>query len=74
MNIDTNRTIELRQMLMARRLELGSIVHSGIRDGRRRQSRDVGDLEEDSATCTRSTLTCLSSKFGRSRSGASTRR
>ena len=50
MNIDTNRTIELRQMLMARRLELGSIVHSGIRDGRRRQPRDVGDLEEDSAT------------------------
>ena len=49
MNIDTNRTIELKQMLMARRLELGSIVHSGIRDGRR-QTRDVGDVEEDSAT------------------------
>ena len=49
MNIDTNRTIEFRQMLMARRIELGSIVHSGIRDGRRRP-RDVGDLEEDSAT------------------------
>ena len=49
MNIDTNRTIELRQMLMARRLELGSIVHSGISDGRR-HPRDVGDLEEDSAT------------------------
>ena len=49
MNIDTTRTIELRQMLMARRLELGSIVHSGISDGRR-QPRDVGDLEEDSAT------------------------
>ena len=46
MNIDTNRTIELRQMLMAHRLELGSIVHSGIRDGRRRQPRDVGNLKE----------------------------
>ena len=50
MNIDTNRTIELRQMLMARRLELGSIVHSSIRDGRQRQPKDVGDIEEDSAT------------------------
>jgi len=50
MNIDTNRTIELKQMLMARRLELGSIVHSGIRDGRQRQPKDVGDLEEESAT------------------------
>jgi len=50
MNIDTNRTIELRQMLMARRLELGGIVHSIIRDGRRRQPKDVGDLAEDSAT------------------------
>ena len=50
MNIDTNRTLELRQMLMARRLELGSIVHSGISDGRQRQSKDVGDFGEDSAT------------------------
>ena len=50
MNIDTNRTIELRQTLMARRLELGSIVRTGIRDGRRREPKDVGDLEEDSAT------------------------
>ena len=49
MNIDTNRTIELRQMLMARRLELGSIVHSGIRDGRRR-TQGRGRSEEDSAT------------------------
>ena len=50
MNIDTNRTIELRQTLMARRLELGSVVHSIIRDGRQRQPKDVGDLGEDSAT------------------------
>lgn len=50
MNIDTNRSIELRQMLMARRLELGGIVHSIIRDGRQRQPKDVGDLGEDSAT------------------------
>ena len=50
MNIDTNRTIELRKMLMARRLELGSMVHSIIRDGRERESKDVGDLGEDSAT------------------------
>lgn len=50
MNIDTNRSIELRQMLMARRLELGSVVHSSIRDGRQRQPKDVGDIAEDSAT------------------------
>ena len=50
MNIDTNRTMELRQMLMARRRELGSIVHSTLRDGRQRQLKDVGDLGEDSAT------------------------
>jgi RNA polymerase-binding transcription factor len=50
MNIDTNRTSELRQMLMARRLELGGIVHAVIRDGRQRQPKDVGDLAEDSAT------------------------
>jgi RNA polymerase-binding transcription factor len=49
MNIDTNRTSELRQMLTARRLELGGIVHSSIRDGRQRQPKDVGDLAEDSA-------------------------
>jgi DnaK suppressor protein len=49
MNTDTNRTTELRQMLMARQLELGSIVHSTIRDGRRRQPKDVGDFIEDSA-------------------------
>lgn len=50
MNIDTNRSIELRQMLMARRLELGSVVQSTIRGGRQRQLKDVGDLGEDSAT------------------------
>jgi RNA polymerase-binding transcription factor len=50
MNIDTNRTIALREMLMARRLELGSVVHASIRDGRQRQTKDVGDLVEDSAT------------------------
>lgn len=50
MNIDTNRTIELRQMLMDRRLELGSVVHSNLRDGRQRQPKDVGDFGEDSAT------------------------
>ena len=50
MNIDTNRTIELRQMLMDRRLELGSVVHSNIRDGRQRQPKEVGDFGEDSAT------------------------
>lgn len=50
MNIDTNRSIELRQMLMARRLELGSIVNSRLRDGRHRQPKDVADLGEDSAT------------------------
>jgi DnaK suppressor protein len=49
MNIATNRTLELRKMLMTRRLEQGSIVHSVIRDGRRRQPRDVGDLAEDSS-------------------------
>lgn len=50
MNIDTNRALELRQMLMERRLELGSVVHSSIRDGRQRQSKDVNDFGEDSAT------------------------
>lgn len=50
MNIDTNRTIELRQMLMERRLELGSVVQSNIREGRQRQLQDVGDFGEDSAT------------------------
>lgn len=50
MNIDTNRSIELRQMLMARRLELGSVVRSTIQGGRQRQPKDVGDLGEDSAT------------------------
>jgi DnaK suppressor protein len=48
MNIDTNRRLELRQILMARRLELGGIVHSSIRDGRQRPPKDVGDLGEDS--------------------------
>ena len=50
MNIDTDRTIALREMLMARRLERGSVVHSSIRDGRQRHTKDVGDLVEDSAT------------------------
>jgi DnaK suppressor protein len=50
MTNDTTRTAELKQMLMARRLELGSSVHARIRDGRQRQTRDVGDLGEDSAT------------------------
>jgi len=49
MTIATNRTLELKQMLMTRRLELGSIVHSAIRDGRQRQPRDVGDLAENSS-------------------------
>jgi DnaK suppressor protein len=49
MNIDTNRAHELKQMLMARRLEIGGILHSLIRDGRKRQPKDVGDLGEDSA-------------------------
>ena len=50
MKIDTKRTTELRQMLMARRTELGGIVHSTIRDGRQRETKDVGEIGEDSAT------------------------
>jgi DnaK suppressor protein len=50
MSIDPNRTAELSQMLMARRTELLSIVDSTIRDGRQRQSKDVGEFGEDSAT------------------------
>jgi len=50
MTNDTTRTTELRQMLIARRHELGSVVQMRIRDGRQRQPRDVGDLGEDSAT------------------------
>jgi DnaK suppressor protein len=48
MNIDTNRATELRHNLEARRLELGTIVHSILSDGRRRQPKEVGDLGEDS--------------------------
>ena len=44
MSISTNRSLELRQMLMARRLELGSVVRSTIRVGGQRTTKDVGDL------------------------------
>ena len=50
MNSDTNRAIELKQMLMEHRVQLGSVVHSIIRDGRQRQPKEVADFGEDSAT------------------------
>jgi hypothetical protein len=61
MNIDTNRTSELRQMLMARRLELGGIVHSGIRDGASGNPRTWAISPRTRRPYIRSTWTCLCS-------------